>query len=71
MNGSQETDDLFSVTTYNGSIIDLSVEVRLVESEAPTAGDVPAGATLGQIYGDYLDGIASGLLAPVGLVVLP
>jgi hypothetical protein len=71
MSGSQETDPLFSITVPANTIIDIVVDLRLVESEAPTAGDVPAGAILGQLYGNYLDGIASGKLSPDGYAVLP
>jgi len=52
-------------------VIDIDCQVRLVEQEAPHAGDVPAAATIGQIYGNYLDGFASGQAAPVGYIVLP
>jgi hypothetical protein len=71
MSGFNESDDLFVLNVPADSIIDVICELRLVEMEAPTAGDIPAGAAIGQIYGDYLDGLASGKLAPVGLVALP
>jgi hypothetical protein len=71
LSGSQETDPLFSITVPANTIIDIVVDLRLVESEAPTAGDVPAGAVLGQLYGNYLDGIASAKLSPDGYAVLP
>jgi hypothetical protein len=71
MSGNQETDPLFSISVPANTIIDVAVELRLVESETPTAGDVPAGATLGQLYGDYLDGLPSGKLAPDGYTALP
>lgn len=71
MNGSLESDDLFSITWPIGTIVDVVVALRLVETEAVTFGDVPAGATIGTFYGNYLDGIASGKLAPIGLTTLP
>jgi len=71
MSGNQESDPLFSMVVPVDCVIDVDTEVRLVEQESPTAGDVPAGATLGQVYGDYLDGLASGKLAPIGLATLP
>jgi hypothetical protein len=71
MSGNQETDPLFSLSVPANTIIDITVELRLVESETPTAGDVPAGATLGQLYGNYLDGLVSGKLAPDGYTALP
>lgn len=64
MSGSNESESLFSLTVESNTWIDITVEVRLVEQESPTAGDVSSGATLGRIYGDYLDGIASGKLNP-------
>jgi hypothetical protein len=71
MSGSQETDVLFSLIIPASTIVDISVEIRVVEQEAPTAGDVPAGAVLGQMYGGFLDGIAGGTMSPIGLVPLP
>jgi hypothetical protein len=53
------------------SVIDITLELRFVETESPTAGDVPTGATIGQLYGDYLDGLTSGKLAPEGYIALP
>jgi hypothetical protein len=70
ISGSQETDDLFVIVTSVGTVLDISVEIRLVESEAPTAGPIPAGASLGQAYGVPLDGLG-GNLKPVGFVNLP
>jgi len=69
--GSNEGVDMF-ILTYpaSGCIVDVTLDCRMVESEAPTAGDNGAGLTLGQVYGDYLDGIGTAILAPVGLVVL-
>jgi hypothetical protein len=69
--GSQETDNLFTLSAPPSTIIDVVVELRFVEQEAPTAGDVPAGATLGQVYGNYLDGITTGYFAPLGYIILP
>jgi len=71
MNGNLETDPLFTLGLPTNSTIDITVEMRLVEAEAPTAGDIPAGASIGQLYGDFLDGLASGKLTPVGYIALP
>jgi hypothetical protein len=71
MSGSSEGDVLFDMILPANTFVDVTTEMRLVEQETPTAGDVPAGAALGRIYGDYLDGITSGLCAPVGLTILP
>jgi hypothetical protein len=71
MSGFSETDTLFELSLSANCVIDVVMDVRLVEMESPVAGDIPAGAGLGQVYGDYLDGIASGSLAPVGFTVLP
>jgi len=69
--GQQETDVLFSMLLPANCVIDVSLDLRLVETEGTTAGDVPAGAGVGQLYGDYLDGLASGKLAPVAYNPLP
>jgi hypothetical protein len=66
-----ETDQLFSLVLPADCVIDVTMELRLVENEAPIAGDIPAGASVGQLYGDYLDGLASGKLSPVGYIPLP
>jgi hypothetical protein len=71
MSGPLETDILFSLSAPPSTIIDVVVDLRFVEQEAPTVGDYPTGATLGQVYGDYLDGIITGNFAPVGYTVLP
>jgi hypothetical protein len=71
MSGTDEGDVLFDMVLPANSIIDVTTQVRMVEQETPTAGDVPAGATVGRLYGDYLDGIISGLCAPVGFTILP
>jgi hypothetical protein len=70
MSGNQEADDLFSLTYPPNTVIDVDVEVRMVEMEAPTAGDIPAGAVLGTLYGNLLDGIG-GNLYPSGYTILP
>jgi len=71
ISGTLESDPMFAMVLPADCIIDVTLELRLVEAEAPTAGDVPAGATIGRLYGDYLDGIASAKLSPLGLAILP
>jgi hypothetical protein len=72
MSGTDETDVLFEMDAIPpNTFIDVTVELRLVETENPTAGDVPAGAILGRLYGDYLDGITGSLCQPVGFTALP
>jgi hypothetical protein len=72
MSGVNETDQLFIMNAVPANtFIDVTVLLRLVEVENPTAGDVPAGAILGKLYGDYLDGITAALCQPVGLTPLP
>jgi hypothetical protein len=71
MSGFNETDNLFTLSLPINCVIDVSLEMRFVEQESPTFADIPAGATVGQLYGYYLDGITSGKLAPTGLTVLP
>lgn len=71
LSGNQETDPLFNMSYPANTYVDVIADLRFVEQEGPTAGDVPAGAVLGTLYGNYLDGITTGLLAPVGYNVLP
>jgi len=71
MSGQQESDGLFTLNLPANSTIDVILDVRFVETENPTAGDIPAGAGIGQLYGDYLDGISSGKVIPIGYTVLP
>jgi hypothetical protein len=72
MSGTDETDVLFEMDAIPvNTFIDVTVELRLVETENPTAGDVPVGAILGRLYGDYLDGITGSLCQPVGFTALP
>jgi hypothetical protein len=71
LSGSQEADALFTMILPLNCVIDVSADLRFVEQEAPTAGEIPAGAIVGQVYGDFLDGLASGSLAPVGYLSLP
>jgi hypothetical protein len=72
MSGVNETDQLFIMNAVPANtFIDVTLLLRLVEVENPTAGDVPAGAILGKLYGDYLDGITAALCQPVGLTPLP
>jgi len=70
MSGFQEIDDLFTITAGAESITDVSVAIRFVEMESPTAGPIPVGATPGQMYGVPLDGIA-GNLGMTGFIQLP
>jgi hypothetical protein len=71
MSGQQEADDLFVLVIPVNTTIDVTMALRFVENEAPTEGDAPTGATVGRLYGDYLDGLVSGMLAPVGYIALP
>jgi len=74
VSGSNESEALIKLIVPVGSIIDVDLTVRLPENEAPVAGEsgTALGATVGQVYWNYLDGFASKLLTPVGGVsVLP
>jgi hypothetical protein len=72
LSGFSETDVLFSLTVPINAIIDVQLEARVVEKEAPTLLSVlPVGATVGQLYGNYLDGITSGKLAMLDYIPLP
>jgi hypothetical protein len=71
MSGNNEADQLFQLVLPADTVIDVLTSIRLVDNEASTPGEVPAGATPGTLYYDYLDGIASAKLAPVSVAVLP
>lgn len=71
ISGSSETDVLFILLLPANVVIDVSLELRFVDAEAPTAGDVPVGATLGQLYANYLDGKAGSKLSPVDYQAIP
>jgi hypothetical protein len=71
ISNTNETDPLFTLILAANSVVDVTLDLRMVEQEAPFAGDIPTGAVLGTVYGDYLDGIGSAMLAPVGLTPLP
>jgi len=71
ISGTSEADVIFKLFVSANTIIDVTMELRLVEQEAPVAGEVPAGAVLGQVYGNYLDGLASGQLTPLGFSPVP
>jgi hypothetical protein len=67
MSGSSEFDVLFTLILPADAIVDITTSIRFVDNEAAVISiDTPVGATPGTIYFDYLDGIASGKLAPVG-----
>jgi hypothetical protein len=70
MSGTDESDPLFTLIVPAESICDVRVNLRLVDNEAATAGDVPAGASVGQVYYDFLDGIG-GQWVPVSVTPLP
>jgi len=63
--------ELFKLVVPANTIIDVVMELRVVDTDTPSAGDTPAGATIGQMYGGYLDGLTSGMLAPIGLTPIP
>lgn len=66
ISGMSEADVLFVLGLPANAVIDVTLDMRLVVNESPVAGDVPAGAAVGQVYCDYLDGLASGKLNPDG-----
>lgn len=69
---SNSTEVLFTVTCPANSVIQMSVALRLMDDEPAPTAVVPAGATVGKTYYNYLDGITSGILTPSGgVAVLP
>jgi hypothetical protein len=74
ISGSQEADGLFIIgqpTAAAASTVDVSVDIRFVDNEAAVAGDVPAGASAGEVYYNYLDGIGGNFPPVGGCNVLP
>jgi len=74
ISGSNETETLMLISGPAGTIVDLDCSVRFADDEAAVSGEAGtgAGATVGTVYWNYLDGFASKVLAPVGGVrVLP
>lgn len=66
ISGSSESEILVYLTAPSGSIVDLRVNARVIDHEAATAAEAPAGGTAGQIVYNYLDGLASGKMSPIG-----
>lgn len=71
--GANEADGLFALAVSSfQTVVDLTVEVIFADQFDPAvAGEVPAAATAGTIYMDYLDGLSSGKFQPVDYVPLP
>jgi len=70
--GQNESEILFNLTFPTNTIVDIEFDARLFETEAVAAGDVPAGASAGKLYANYLDGLSGNLLVPlVGNTTLP
>jgi len=71
--GTNENDGLFAIVLNSSqAVIDVTLEVIFADQfDGQQAGEVPAGAAAGGIYMDYLDGIASGKIAPVDFTTLP
>ncbi len=74
ISGSNESEVLFVVGGGVGTVVDVLVTVRLADDEAAVAAEngTAAGATVGRVYFNYLDGFASKLFAPLGgVTILP
>jgi len=74
ISGTNGSEVLFNYTGPAGSIVDVMLSFRLNDDEAAIFGEAgtAAGATIGVMYYNYLDGFASKKLAPVGGVnILP
>jgi len=66
ISGTNETEILLYITAPSGAVVDLRVNARVIDHEAATAAEAPAGGVLGQVVYNYLDGKASGKLQPSG-----
>lgn len=71
ISGSDETDTLFAITCGAGSVVDVHLVAKLPDFEAGTLGDAPTGASTGTLYFNYLDGISSAGITPIGGSVMP
>jgi len=66
--GQNETEQLMLITAPVGSIIDLSVEARLIDNEPMTSGSgSPVGLPTGTVYYGRLDGSGGVFLATGGV----
>lgn len=74
ISGSNETENLFTISCPMYTTIDIACSVRLADNEAAVAAEsgTAAGATVGRVYWNYLDGFASKQCAPRGgVTILP
>jgi len=66
ISGVNETEILLYITAPSGTVVDLRINARVIDHEAATAAEAPAGGTSGQVVYNYLDGRISGKLQPAG-----
>lgn len=68
ISGSNETEVLCKLTGQVGTIIDVHASIRMADNEAGVAAEngTAAGASVGHVYFNYLDGFASKILTPEG-----
>jgi hypothetical protein len=64
------TDAMASIFVQVGTIVDYTFKYRLVDDDTVFGAEAPAGATVGKVYYDYLDGRASGVLPPLNVNVI-
>ncbi len=68
LTGSSESEILMSLTSPNGAIWDVWVEMVMYDGETPVAITTTATPTFGALYAGYLDGQVSGTYLPVSYV---
>jgi len=65
------TDTILVIAGLLGTVVRVSFAAKLVDDETPYGAEAPVGATVGKTYYNYLDGRASGVIAPVGVNIVP
>jgi len=68
ISGNLETEVLCALSGAGGTIVDIDCSVKFADSEAAVAGEAGtgAGAVVGTVYWNYLDGFTSNVLIPIG-----
>jgi len=65
------TDTIFTLAGQLGFMVRITFQAKLVDDETVYGAEAPAGATVGKVYYNYLDGRTSGGLQPLGVNIIP